>query len=179
MEMWTLLTSMMWSSSSSGTTMLSGGPSRPPNRRTGARHRRKALNLLGHSGCRYAGHDYRWPAGPPLLLHRANLVQLLASSSPYRVKGRQVRHANATMEAVPYPQFDGKHAHEALYSPLDSLKYERGQGLPEFPHWDAAVLFYQRSLLRWVVETETTASGPGWWPWHTVHTQGGLTGTWR
>jgi hypothetical protein len=30
------------------------------------------------------------------------------------------------MEAAPYPQFDGKHAHEALYSPLDSLKYERG-----------------------------------------------------
>ena len=77
---------------------------------------------------------------------------------------------------MPYPQFDGKHAHEALYSPADSLEYQKRHGLGAFPAWDSAILFYQRRLLRWVVENESTASCPGWWSDQTVYTLGGEDG---
>jgi uridine phosphorylase len=77
---------------------------------------------------------------------------------------------------MPYPQFDGKHTHDALFSPQDSLDYERRHGLAPFPSWDAAILVYQRSLLRWVVETEAAASSRGWWPDQVVHTLGGPDG---
>ena len=77
---------------------------------------------------------------------------------------------------MPYPQFEGKHAHDALYSPTDSLEYERRHGLGAFPAWDSAILFYQRRLLQWVVENEPTASRPGWWADQTVFTLGGEDG---
>jgi uridine phosphorylase len=82
----------------------------------------------------------------------------------------------ASMMAMPYPQFEGKHSHDALFSPSDSLEYERRHGLPAFPNWKAAILTYQPGLVRSVVESGDVVGTPGWWAGQTLYTLGGEDG---
>lgn len=56
---------------------------------------------------------------------------------------------------MPFPNFAGKHQHDAFFSPDDFLEYEQEQGrLPDFPVPDGIVLCYQPSLLRHILATE-------------------------
>ncbi len=56
---------------------------------------------------------------------------------------------------MPFPNFAGKHQHDAFFSPDDFLEYQREQGrLPKFPVPDGIVLCYQPSLLRHILATE-------------------------
>ncbi|MBA3414470.1 MAG: nucleoside phosphorylase [Chloroflexia bacterium] len=60
---------------------------------------------------------------------------------------------------MPFPNFEGKHAHDAFFSPQDFLAHLRTSGrLPEQAVTTPAgvVVCYQPSLLRHVVETERT-----------------------
>jgi len=50
-----------------------------------------------------------------------------------------------------YPNFPGKHAHDAFVSPQDFIDYRRRTGrLPTFPFPEAVIFCYQRSLFEHV-----------------------------
>ena len=58
---------------------------------------------------------------------------------------------------MPFPNFAGKHAHQAFFSPEDFLAYKRELGrVPDRPLPEGVVLCYQPSLLRHIVEIEET-----------------------
>jgi uridine phosphorylase len=51
-----------------------------------------------------------------------------------------------------YPNFPGKHAHDAFFSPQDFVEYRRRIGrLPDFSIPEAVIFFYQRSLFEHVL----------------------------
>ena len=55
-----------------------------------------------------------------------------------------------------FPNFAGKHAEDAFFSPADYIAWRRAQGtLPEFPDLGGLILTYQRSLF------DAVAAGPG------------------
>jgi len=56
---------------------------------------------------------------------------------------------------VPFPNVEGKHAHEAMFGPHDFIAYLKKHGLWEdFPVPHGVVLFYQRWFLDKVVDNE-------------------------
>jgi uridine phosphorylase len=62
-----------------------------------------------------------------------------------------------------YPNFAGKHAHDAFISPAEYLAYLRARGrVPDLAPLDGVVLLYQESLLRRIVENELTEQHRGW-----------------
>ncbi len=57
---------------------------------------------------------------------------------------------------MPFPNFAGKHAEDAFFSPADFIAYRRPQGqLPDIPEVGGLILVYQPALL------EAVASQPG------------------
>jgi uridine phosphorylase len=61
-----------------------------------------------------------------------------------------------------YPNFAGKHAHDAFLSPAEYLAYLRARGrVPDLAPLDGVVLLYQESLLRRIVENEATEQHRG------------------
>lgn len=60
---------------------------------------------------------------------------------------------------MPFPNFEGKHAHDAFFSPQDFVAYEREEGrLPDIVPPQGVIVCYQASLLRHVLETEAVES---------------------
>jgi len=54
-----------------------------------------------------------------------------------------------------FPNFEGKHAHDAFFTPQDFIAYQRGLGrLPDFRAPKGVVVCYQYSLLKHVVTSE-------------------------
>jgi uridine phosphorylase len=61
-----------------------------------------------------------------------------------------------------YPNFPGKHAHDAFFSPQDFVEYRRRLGrLPDFDIPEAIIICYQRSLLEHVLATHEVVKGGG------------------
>jgi uridine phosphorylase len=62
-----------------------------------------------------------------------------------------------------YPNFAGKHAHDAFISPAEYLAYLRARGrVPDLAPLEGVVLLYQQSILRRIVESEPTELHRGW-----------------
>lgn len=60
---------------------------------------------------------------------------------------------------MPFPNFEGKHAHDPFISPQDFVDYARREGrLPDFDPPQGAIVCYQPSLMRHVLETEAVES---------------------
>jgi uridine phosphorylase len=58
---------------------------------------------------------------------------------------------------MPYPNFAGKHEHEAFFTPQDFLAYARRTGqLPEFSMPEGVIFCYQSDLIRKIVAQEDT-----------------------
>lgn len=58
---------------------------------------------------------------------------------------------------MPYPNFAGKHEHEAFFTPQDFLAYARRTGqLPEFSMPEGVIFSYQNDLVRKIVAQEDT-----------------------
>jgi uridine phosphorylase len=58
---------------------------------------------------------------------------------------------------MPFPNFAGKHAHDAFFSPADFVEYRREQGpYPDFIVPEGVILSYQSSLVRHIVATDET-----------------------
>lgn len=58
---------------------------------------------------------------------------------------------------MPFPNFAGKHAHDAFFSPADFVAYKREQGpYPDFVVPGGVILSYQPSLVRHILATEET-----------------------
>ncbi len=65
---------------------------------------------------------------------------------------------------MPFPNFAGKHAHDAFFTPQESIAHRRQQLPPDFSPPTAVVLCYQSSLLRHILATEAVERldlGPG------------------
>jgi hypothetical protein len=55
---------------------------------------------------------------------------------------------------MPFPNFEGKHAHDAFFSAKDFLEYRRKEGrLPDFQIPEAVIFCYQSSLYQHVLST--------------------------
>jgi uridine phosphorylase len=68
-----------------------------------------------------------------------------------------------TPDRPTYPNFAGKHAHDAFISPAEYLAYLRGRGrVPDLAPLDGVLLLYQASLLRRILEREATEQHRGW-----------------
>ncbi len=66
---------------------------------------------------------------------------------------------------MPFPNFEGKHAHDALFTPQDLIAYRQKQGrLLDFSPPKGVILCYQSSLLTYILEVEEVERqkvGPG------------------
>jgi uridine phosphorylase len=61
-----------------------------------------------------------------------------------------------------YPNFRGKHAHDAFFSPQDFVDYRRRLGrLPPFPTPEGIIFCYQRSLYEHVLSTHDVTPAGG------------------
>jgi uridine phosphorylase len=61
-----------------------------------------------------------------------------------------------------YPNFPGKHAHDAFFSPQEFVDYRRRTGrLPSFPFPEAVIFCYQRSLHEHVLATHNLTNAGG------------------
>lgn len=73
------------------------------------------------------------------------------------VRSRDER-SSRIIRGVPFPNVEGKHAHDAMFGPQDFIAYLKKQGLWEdFRAPDGVVFFYQRWFLDKVVAKETAA----------------------
>src|SRR5262245_31869486 len=62
---------------------------------------------------------------------------------------------------MPFPNFEGKHAQDALVSPREFLEYLHREGFyPEFAMPERVVMCYQESLFRHILATETVEPLP-------------------
>lgn len=60
---------------------------------------------------------------------------------------------------MPFPNFEGKHSHEAFFSPHDFVAFKRREGrLPDFVPPRGVIVCYQASLIRHVLAVEEVDS---------------------
>ena len=78
---------------------------------------------------------------------------------------------------MPFPNFAGKHAYDAFFTPHDFLAYLRRTGrLPDVAAPGGVILCYHNALLGHVLATEETEPGPLFGGFHLLRDTGGRVG---
>ena len=78
---------------------------------------------------------------------------------------------------MPYPNFAGKHEHEAFFTPQDFLAYARRTGqLPEFSMPEGVIFSYQNKLVRKIAAQEDTEQIASLGNFHILRKGGGKVG---
>jgi uridine phosphorylase len=82
------------------------------------------------------------------------------------------------MEETTYPNFHGKHAHDAFFTPKEFVGYARRHGIiSDFAVPDGVILCYSRSLLERICSSrETSRIGEVWGEFHLLGESAGRVG---